>query len=237
MVSQRFATELRNSSYARIFPEISRCVNELLASIDSESICRTFAPRSSGYRDNFQDRPGYRDFKDSRRKGFGRPKQKFCEYCKVGGRKFYQGHDISECSFLRRESSGKSRAVDFCEDEFSDDSFEAGSASSVVLDGPNPEITEHVLNRVSTCASPVLPLYHKGILCNLTLDSGATLNVMRGSKARQLGLRIRPTTVSARMADGRTPLRIEGETDVDFNLNGKKYHMSALVPILLMLTF
>ena len=31
------------------------------------------------------------------------------------------------------------------------------------------------------------------------------------------------------MADGRTPLRIEGETEVDFNLNGRKYHMSALV--------
>ena len=64
-------------------------------------------------------------------------------------------------------------------------------------------------------------------MCNLTLDSGATLNVIRGSKARQLGLKIHPTSVSARMADGRTPLRIEGETEVDFNLNGRKYHMSA----------
>ena len=45
----------------------------------------------------------------------------------------------------------------------------------------------------------------------------------------RVGLNIRPTTVSARMADGRTPLRIEGETEVDFNLNGKVYHMSALV--------
>ena len=57
MISQRFATELRNSTYARLFPEISRCVNELLSSLnhESESICRTFNHRSaSNTRDGFQ---------------------------------------------------------------------------------------------------------------------------------------------------------------------------------------
>ena len=240
VVSQRFATELRNSTYARIFPEISRCINELLLTIDSESVCRTFGSRpfTPRSRDNFQEfnRDQYRDnrysnrdnFRDSRSRGFSKPRQKWCEYCKVGGRKFYQGHDTSECSYLRRDNVGKSRAMDFDEGEVLDESFETGSTSAL-CGIENLSTTEHVLNRVSTCASPVLPLYHKGLLCNLTLDSGATLNVMRGSKARQLGLKIRPTTLSARMADGRTPLRVEGETELDFELNGKVYHMSALV--------
>ena len=241
LVSQRFATELRNSTYARLFPEISRCVNELLSSLnhESESICRTFNHRSaSNSRDGFQggaynfNREGYnRGFKN---RNFNKSRDKFCEYCKAGGRKFY--HDISECSFLRRDNAGRSRAVDHCEYEEPDQReesyggcYDEGFANQISSNIENLRITEHVLNRVSTCASPVLPLFHKGMLCNLTLDSGATLNVMRGSKARQLGLNVRPTTVSARMADGRTPLRIEGETDVDFNLNGKVYHMSALV--------
>ena len=34
LVSQRFTTELRNSTYARLFPEISHCVNELLSSLN-----------------------------------------------------------------------------------------------------------------------------------------------------------------------------------------------------------
>ena len=244
VVTQRFATELRDSTYARIFPEISRCINELLLTVESESVCRTFGSRpfTSRNRDNFHDfnRDQSRDnryysnvnrdnFRDPRSRGFGKPRQKFCEYCKVGGRKFYQGHDTSECSFLRRDNIGKSRAMDFDDVEGFDDSFEAGSMSALSLGFENLSTTEHVLNRVSTCASPVLPLYHKGVQCNLTLDSGATLNVMRGSKARQLGLKIRPTTLSARMADGRTPLRVEGETELDFELNGKVYHMSALV--------
>ena len=232
VVTQRFTTELRNSTYAKIFPEISRCINELLSSIDSESVCRTFQPRSSNFREYPGNRSNSRDYRDPRNRAQGKSRSKFCEYCKVGGRKFYQGHDISECSFLRRDSNGnshgKSRAMDYYEDfEYFDESCDEGSASFVAPD--HREVTEHVLNRVSTCASPVLPLYHRDTLCNLTLDSGATLNVMRGSKAQQLGLQIRPTTVSARMADGRTPLRVEGETDVDFSLNGKVYHMSALV--------
>ena len=241
LVSQRFATELRNSTYARLFPEISRCVNELLSSLnhESESICRTFNPRASNSGSSFHDKNGPYNFnrdgyRGSKTRGFNKPREKFCEYCKVGGRRFYQGHDTSECSFLRRDNMGKSRAMDYYEEpEYYEESYgggyDEGSASQISTRVENLKVTEHVLNRVSTCASPVLPLFHKGILCNLTLDSGATLNVMRGSKARQLGLDIRPTTVSARMADGRTPLRIEGETEVDFNLNGKIYHMSALV--------
>ena len=219
VVSQRFATELRNSTYAKIFPEISRCINELLLTIDSESVCRTFGSRpfTPRSRDNFEEfsKDHYRDnrysnrdnFRESRGRGFNRSRQKWCEYCKIGGRKFYQGHDTSECSYLRRDNVGKSRAMDFDEGEVLDESFETGSMSAL-CGIENLSTTEHVLNRVSTCASPVLPLYHKGVQCNLTLDSGATLNVMRGSKARQLGLKIRPTTLSARISDRRTPLRV-----------------------------
>ena len=60
LVSQRFATELRNSTYARLFPEISRCVNELLSSLnhESESICRTFNTRASNSGSSFHDKNG-----------------------------------------------------------------------------------------------------------------------------------------------------------------------------------
>ena len=55
---------------------------------------------------------------------------------------------MSECSFLRRDSSGKSRAMDYYEDpEYFDESFEEGSASLISPD--NQEVSEHVPNRVS----------------------------------------------------------------------------------------
>ena len=42
-VTQRFTTELRDSTYARLFPEISRCVNELVAGLNSgDTVCRTY---------------------------------------------------------------------------------------------------------------------------------------------------------------------------------------------------
>ena len=106
VVTQRFTTELRNSTYAKIFPEISRCINELLSSIDSESVCRTFHPRSSNFREYQGNRPNFREYRDPRNRAQGKPRSKFCDYCKLGGRKYYQGHDMSECSFLRRDSSG-----------------------------------------------------------------------------------------------------------------------------------
>ena len=136
-VTQRFTTELRDSTYARLFPEISRCVVELLAGLEGETVCRTYGYNFGG---TSRGRDSYRG-RDSRG-GRGQSYRKECEYCKVAGRRGFQTHSTSDCSFLRRDNQGRSRAVEYECDDYLDDyedgqSYQAGDNANAVMQDLN----------------------------------------------------------------------------------------------------
>ena len=238
LVTQRFSSELRDKTYAKIFPEISRSVNDLLSELEREaSVMRTFN-QSNFNRSPTEYRRGRNDYTRGRTdssKGRFYPsssssagfKQRICEYCRLADRRGYRTHDITDCNFLKRDNKSQDfRTVD-CEDyredidDYTDDYYTNHENAY--------RVTEHVLNRVSSYASPVLSLFHENEHVECILDSGATCNLIKTSRAKRMNLVIKPTRQTARMADGKTRLKVEGETDIIFQRNNREFHMIALV--------
>ena len=223
LVTQRFSSDLRNCTYATIFPEISRSVNDLLLEVDQEPIvCRAFNQRSG------QNTYSHTRGESSRGRDFNRGrgnissfKSRVCEYCRIADRRCFQNHKIEDCIFLRKDRQEfRSRAVDDYYEEQEEEEYDSCAAYMV---------THHIINRVSSYASPVLPLYYGNEPVNCTLDSGATCSIINSSLAKSMRLQIKPTQQTARMADGKSALRVDGETEVVFYRNGREYHMAALV--------
>lgn len=228
LVTQRFCTELRNKTYASIWPEICRSVDTLLKELSEDgTICRYGdnsrydAParpplRSRGSYQRFRGSPSYRSA----------PVSKHCDYCRVLGRRSYQTHTIEDCLFLKKErqdTHGSSRAVDV--DDYDDhyEEFREEYPSSVAA------ITEHYINQVSVNASPSIIMYYEGRPYNLTLDTGGTCNALDTGSADEMHCEIRATNQRARMADGRSSLDVIGETDIVFMRDGKSFRLTALV--------
>ena len=231
LVTQRFATELRNMTYAALFPEISRSLDGLLNEVnDDASACRTSIPPRRGSIP-FRDKPTSYASYQSKGKSFGSAsyQKKVCDYCRIMGKRAFSTHNIDECLFLK-----KSRAV-VCDDEGGDeisdhyDEFFAANRVAEAMVSEENEIVEHVINRLTVNASPVMTLLHHDQPYNITLDTGATCNLIRESSAKEMRCNIRPTNQRARMADGKTDLEVLGETDLEFHRNQKVFKMNALV--------
>ena len=131
-VTQKFCTELRNVTYADLWPEISRNVDRFIKELQDDhegAVCRI------GDNSRYGDNPRYgTNFRPQRSQGSysrfrGPPRStlpnssysnfKSCDYCRVTGRKSYKTHSIDDCLFLkkeRRDTEGFSRAVEEEED-------------------------------------------------------------------------------------------------------------------------
>ena len=222
LVTQRFATELRKCTYATLYPDISRSITELLAEVeDKEAVVNRAYSHGYGYSSRGRGSGGRGSSSRGSHGGTSGYKSRNCEYCRLAGRN-YQNHDIDNCFHLRREKqharsveSGEFYDEEQCDEYPPDDQFD--------------QMKVHVINSVSVYSSPVLPLFHQGEQVRCTLDSGATCSIINTAKAKQMNLPIRPTRQRARMADGKTPLHIDGQTNVTFHRNGQSLHMVALV--------
>ena len=233
LVTQRFATELRRSTYAALFPEISRSIDSLLLEAEDDGHQASCGAVSS--RRSFQPTRG-RGFKPDFKKSYGAsPKsysKKQCDYCKVAGRRMYYTHNIEDCLFIKKESEGyKARGIESQEQGDDDEDLENQYAEYYEeCESHNTNrITDHVINQVVLSASPVLTLNHENEEVDVVADSGATCSVVGKQKAKELNCKIRPTRQTARMADGKASLNIIGETDLIFHKGKKTYHMTALV--------
>ena len=251
LVTTKFATELRGKTYAAIFPEISKSVDSLLKELNEDpSICRYHADQEAAsicrYGDNRFSGSRYSASSRARgsyprSRGFSRPQatsSRHCEYCRSQGRQTFKTHNEEDCLFLKRERryqpQGSSRAFGAIEDSTSYDPYD-DHYNEYYEEYPAPEdlrsmvVTEHLLNRVSICASPVLTLYHHKVPYQITLDSGGTCNAVSASIVKKTNSKVRPTQQSARMADGKSSLSVLGETDIDFHRDGKVFKLTALV--------
>ena len=88
---------------------------------------------------------------------------------------------------------------------------------------------KHSVRRVSSKPSPVLNVMYEGRPCRITLDSGATADMILESAARRLGMKIHPATQKAHQADGFTPLDTVGEVHVVLSRGSDKFVFNGLV--------
>ena len=127
LVTQRFSKELRNATYASIWPEISRSIDSFLKDLSDESasasVCRydsssDYPPRKYAESNRpWRGRgstPRFRGTLPHRSQGNRR-----CDYCRLTGRRAYETHNIEDCLFLKKEKPTSSRAVEV-EEEYDD---------------------------------------------------------------------------------------------------------------------
>jgi hypothetical protein len=83
--------------------------------------------------------------------------------------------------------------------------------------------------RVTTCPSPYLNVFYFHNPIRLTLDTGATVNMIHESVANQLGLVISPSNQIATQADGKSELKILGEVRFQVQRDDQLLHIEGLV--------
>ena len=85
---------------------------------------------------------------------------------------------------------------------------------------PQPQNPPATVNRVATESSPYFHAYHNNHSIKITLDNGATVNLINEFTAMKMGLEIYPASQSATQADSTTHLQIVGETRLTLTRNG-----------------
>ena len=211
LVKQKYGHELRNKTLSSLKPEISQALGSLLEELNTieESRVMRFSAGSKPF---------------SRRKTF-----KSCTLCKTAGRSGSSSHTLTECRYLPehdRRALARSRLV--CEDdedlrEPDDDQTEEHEHTH------NPLLDKHMARRVNIIQSPYLHVYYKQHPMTLTIDTGATTNLLRISYAKRLGLPITPASQLARQADGVTPLDVVGEVHGQLTRGSRTFTLDALV--------
>lgn len=182
---------------------------------------------------------------------FSNPQQftrKQCDFCRVTGKVKYRTHSIDECMFIKRLNNEKTGFVKHLEcqqpvesiEEHYEEFFdcvenEESTSGAYQVSLPNKDIindayqVEHVLNLVNIDASPILELQANNNTYNLTLDTGATCNLIKESVAKSLKAVIKPTSQRVRLADGQTTLDVVGEINGTLFRNNKPYKLTAIV--------
>ena len=72
-------------------------------------------------------------------------------------------------------------------------------------------------------------MFHGHVPIQVTLDSGATGNLISSHAAKHIGAHIQPTSQGAHQADGNSPLEVVGETHLTLTMDHKVFHFEGLV--------
>ena len=214
LVKQRYGAELRNKTLASIRPEISQALTSLLEELKTveESRAMRFSVPSS-------------------KPTFKKSTFKLCVLCKTAGRQSYSSHNLIECKFLPekdRRMFARTRLVQ------GDESVDEGDGAGDCDDEEAPPgdcalLDTHTARRVNIVQSPYLTVYYGRHPVRLTIDTGATTNMVKGSFARLIGLPVSAASQMARQADGVTPLNVVGEVHCYVTRKGKQFALDALV--------
>ena len=86
-----------------------------------------------------------------------------------------------------------------------------------------------VAYRVQTRQSPYFDVYHGHHVIRITVDSGATSNMMRQSTAKRLGSKIISSAHSVHQADGSSQLQFVGEIRTSFTRDDKVFLFEGLI--------
>jgi hypothetical protein len=246
LVTSRFITQLRENTYAVLYPEISRSVDSLLQELNSDA-------SASRIQTNFNRFPGQsyqktRPYQGQRYQHRGAPRgkptykpnyqfqKKHCDFCRITGKTMYKTHTIDECLFIQELNKNHSNQAtanqiecEYSESDEINQHYEEFYSYQEEIPDQSAMFIEHIISKVSIDASPVLTLTKDNKPHNLTLDSGASCNCISEDKATEVKAVIRPTNQRVRMADGQSNLHVVGETDVILYRNNKPYYLSAVV--------
>ena len=231
IVTQRFSTQLRSTTYGALFPEISKSVGSLLEELNSDTQANRI------YNPNQTFRPGSR-FPTNKYPNFDkRPtntNRKSCDYCKLTGKKAFYTHSIENCLFIKRENSKtntSAKQVTYGEEnpeDLEEQYEEYYQFTGETYDHEASRIIEHQISSVNTNASPVIVMNKNNKPYNLTVDTGCTGSIIPEDVAQSMMAEIKPTSQRARAANGEL-LNVIGKTDVVLYRGNKPYKLSGLV--------
>ena len=217
LIKQRYGTELRSRSLASIKPEISQALDSLVGQVTNSDGAQILRTRTRY--DNPQSH--WRFSNRHRHNNFGKT-SKVCPLCKQAGRgEFHHFH--SECRFLPESDKkymAKARQIATILDE--EDQY-------VDSDLEEEEEPRTVALRIQVRQSPYVDTFHNHHHVRITIDSGATGNMIRASTAERLGVKVSKSTQSAHQADGLSPLKVVGETNLTLSHDGRKFSFEGLV--------
>ena len=215
LVKQRYGTELRSRTLASIKPEISQALSSLLDEINAAEGAKIMRTAASQFQKPPRSRPRAMKPRQERK----------CPLCSQVGRT-KTDHFLSECEYLPerdRRFIAKARQIvgiidgdhhTDCEASTSDDSDNCEESSTL---------------RIQVRMSPYIDTFYRHHPARITIDSGATGNMIRHSIAKRLGAQIKTSSQSAHQADGSSPLTVVGETKLTFVRNDKNFVFEGLV--------
>ncbi|VDI67074.1 Hypothetical predicted protein [Mytilus galloprovincialis] len=196
---KRYGTELRARTLASIKPEISQALESLLEELRTTEDAKSM-------------RAAVKRFPKTKQSSFvPRSNFKSCPLCKSAGRP--DRHFLSQCTYLPqqdRQFMAKAHNHDNNDSTFQDQ-FPVAS------------------NRVQIQQSPYIDAYYGHNPTRLTIDSGATGNMIRASAATKLNAKITSSSQSAHQADGSSPLTVVGETRLTFTRDKHQLYFEGLV--------
>ena len=211
LVRQKYGAELRNRTLASVKVEISQALNSLLDELRSMEESKAFR---AGVSSKFP--PKKRQFKS-------------CILCKTANRPGATSHNLQDCKYLPeydRRRLARSRLVT---DEELNEECDEPSEDILPPDEDSALFDNNAVRRVSIIQSPVLHTYYGPHHVKLTLDTGATTNMVHSDFARRARLPILPASQMARQADGVTPLVVLGEVHCELTRDGDTFALDALV--------
>ena len=225
LVKQRYGTELRSRTVASIKPEISQALTSLLEEIRTSDDARILR---AAVADDFRSpRPGGRSNSKFRTR---QPRQdKVCPLCKQAGRS-NTNHFLSQCTFLPdndRRFMVKARQIIGILDNEPDTDCDLDPDPPVP--DPTLPIPDVVAYRVQTRQSPYMDVFHAHRVVRVTIDSGATGNMIRHSTAKHLGCPIISSAQSVQQANGSSQLQVVGEIRTTFTRDNTDLRFEGLV--------
>ena len=140
-------------------------------------------------------------------------------------------HNPMDCRYLPdrdRRPWARSRMVMDDPDDLGAEEYEPLDESSN-LAVPPAQGEEPAARRVSIVQSPVLNIFYHEQPVQLTLDTGATSNMVRASSVKLYGFPITPASQMACQADGVTPMDVIGEVRCSLTRGQWTFELDALV--------
>ena len=217
LVKQRYGSELRNKTLASIKTEVSQAMSSLLEELSSMEEAKVFRSNTRSFSNN----------KFSRSKpssSFNRQSNKVsCILCKTAGRPS-NSNWLSECRFLPSEDKlALSRSAKCIEDDEEDECVREEEEEDDAYVDSSP-----VVRWVGNILSPVLDFLFRHSVIKMTLDSGATSNLILAF-VRKIGIKIHPNSQSAGQADGVSHVDTVGEVQFSVTRNGRSFKFDGLV--------
>ena len=216
LVKQKFGSELRHQTLATLKPEISQSLQSLLdelRSIEDTKVMRLSAAPQ-------RRRPPSAQSPHSQGSQF-----RSCVLCKTAGRP-HNSHYLSGCKFLpeadRRAMSRVRLVGEEDENTYEDEDTTSDDLPEALLDTP-------IARRVNVVQSPYFKAFYNHHPVRLTLDTGATTNMIKASVAHSIQLPIVAATQMAHQADGVTPLEVIGEVHCELTRGVHTFQLDALV--------